>query len=38
MFTPKTKAALLASSVIYGSLIAAPAMAQADPSIEPAAA
>ncbi|QZH74978.1 MAG: TonB-dependent receptor [Erythrobacter sp.] len=38
MITRKTKATLLASSVIFGSLIAMPAMAQDDPTMEPAAA
>ncbi len=38
MFNRKTKASLLASSVIFGSLIVTPAMAQDDPTIEPAAA
>ncbi|MGB3165442.1 MAG: TonB-dependent receptor [Alteraurantiacibacter sp.] len=42
MFDRKTKASLLASSVIFGSLLAAPAMAQdaqpEDPTLEPGAA
>ncbi|WP_340587942.1 TonB-dependent receptor plug domain-containing protein [Erythrobacter alti] len=38
MFNRKTKASLLASSVIFGSLIVTPAMAQDDPTIQPAAA
>ncbi|MBH5322386.1 TonB-dependent receptor domain-containing protein [Aurantiacibacter sediminis] len=35
MFNRKTKASLLASSVIFGSLVAAPAMAQDDQSDDP---
>ncbi|AKQ41974.1 hypothetical protein CP97_07945 [Aurantiacibacter atlanticus] len=38
MFNRKTKASLLASSVIFGSLVATPVVAQDDPTIEPAAA
>jgi len=38
MFNRKTKASLLASSVIFGSLIATPAVAQDDPTMEPASA
>lgn len=38
MFNRKTKASLLASSVIFGSLVVTPVVAQDDPTIEPTAA